>query len=89
VQLVQLVEHIPYWQVLRRIVGPDWLLGPGVKLLHESRRLGESITAAGHDMHVWTVNTEDDLRVCQELGVKAVISDNPAHLLGLLQQQGL
>lgn len=89
VQLVQLVEHIPYWQVLRRIVGEDWLIGPGVKLLHESRRLGESITAAGHDMHVWTVNTADDLRVCQELGVKALISDRPAHLLGLLQQQGL
>lgn len=89
VQLVQLVEHIPYWQVLRRIVGPDWLLGPGVKLLHESSRLGESITAAGHDMHVWTVNTADDLRVCQELGVKAVISDNPAYLLGLLAEQGL
>ena len=89
VQLVQLVEHTPYWQVLRRIVGPDWLLGPGVKLLHESPRLGESIVAAGHDMHVWTVNTEADLQVCLDLGVKAVIGDRPAYLLELLEQRGL
>lgn len=87
VQLVQLIEHIPYWPVLRRVVGRDWLLGPGVKLLHESRRLGESITRAGHDMHVWTVNTPADLRVCQELGVRAVITDRPAYLLDLLEQQ--
>lgn len=87
VQVVQLVEHIPYWPVLRRVVGRDWLVGPGVKLLHESPRLGRSITAAGHDMHVWTVNTDDDLRVCQELGVKAVISDRPAYLLDLLDGQ--
>lgn len=87
VQLVQLIEHIPYWPVLRRVVGKDWLVGPGVKLLHESRRLGESINRAGHAMHVWTVNTPDDLRVCQELGVKAVITDRPAYLLDLLEQQ--
>ena len=73
--------------MLRRVVGRDWLVGPGVKLLHESPRLGRSITAAGHDMHVWTVNTDDDLRVCQELGVKAVISDRPAYLLDLLDGQ--
>lgn len=87
VQVVQLIEHIPYWPVLRRILGEDWLVGPGVKLLHESRRLGESITAAGHDMQVWTVNDAEDLRVCQELGVRAVISDRPAHLLDLLRHQ--
>ncbi len=87
VRLVQLIEHVPYWPVLRRVVGKDWLVGPGVKLLHESRRLGESIHRAGHDMHVWTVNTPDDLRVCQELGVKAVITDRPAYLLDLLDRQ--
>jgi glycerophosphoryl diester phosphodiesterase len=87
VRLVQLIEHVPYWPVLRRVVGKDWLVGPGVKLLHESRRLGESINRAGHDMHVWTVNTPDDLRVCQELGVKAVITDRPAYLLDLLDRQ--
>ena len=87
VRLVQLIEHVPYWPVLRRVVGKDWLVGPGGKLLHESRRLGESINRAGHDMHVWTVNTPDDLRVCQELGVRAVITDRPAYLLDLLERQ--
>ena len=39
---------------------------------------------SGHGVHVWTVNTEPDLRRCQELGVQAVITDRPAYLLELL-----
>lgn len=88
VQLVQLIERPQLWPMLRRVVRSDWLVGPGVKLLHADPRLGRSITRAGHDMHVWTVNTADDLRVCQELGVKAVITDRPAYVLDLLDQQG-
>jgi glycerophosphoryl diester phosphodiesterase len=29
-------------------------------------------------MHVWTVNTADELDLCWELGVEAVITDRPA-----------
>ena len=39
---------------------------------------------SGHDVHVWTVNSEAELRLCQEIGVKAVITDRPAYLLELL-----
>jgi glycerophosphoryl diester phosphodiesterase len=35
-------------------------------------------------MHVWTVNTSAELRLCVDLGVTAVISDRPAYILELL-----
>lgn len=84
VRLVQLVDKPQYWPMLRRIIGPDWLVGPGIALLRDNPRLGTRITQAGHDMHVWTVNTEADLRLCQELGVSAVITDRPAYMLETL-----
>ena len=38
-------------------------------------------------MHVWTVNTETQLELCLELGVKAVITDRPAYILDLLDSR--
>jgi glycerophosphoryl diester phosphodiesterase len=39
---------------------------------------------AGREIHVWTVNTADDLSICLDLGVTAVISDRPGYMLELL-----
>jgi glycerophosphoryl diester phosphodiesterase len=86
VALVQLVDHAQYWPMLRRAIGKDWIVGPGITELRDHRKLGPRIARAGHDMHVWTVNTEEDLRLCLDLGVKAVITDRPAYILGLLDR---
>jgi glycerophosphoryl diester phosphodiesterase len=86
VPVVQLIDKAQYWPMLRRVIGSDWLVGPGIDLLNEHPRLAERIAASGHDVHVWTVNTEPDLRRCQELGVRAVITDRPAYMLELLGQ---
>jgi len=87
VPLVQLVEKAHHWPMLSKVIGPDWLVGPGIRELDDHRKLGPRITATGHDMHVWTVNTPDDLDLCLELGVKAVITDRPAYVLDLLDQR--
>jgi glycerophosphoryl diester phosphodiesterase len=87
VRLVMLVEHARYWPMLRRVIGQDWLVGPGIVELTEHRKLGPRITKAGHEMHVWTVNTEAQLELCLELGVRAVITDRPAYLLDLLERR--
>ena len=84
VQLVQLLDRGSTWPMLRRVVGRDWLLGPGIELLCEHPRVAERIAASGHGVHVWTVNTEPHLRRCLELGVEAVITDRPAYVLELL-----
>jgi glycerophosphoryl diester phosphodiesterase len=84
VRLVQLVERPGYWPFLSRLLGADWAVGPGIELLTRHPRLAERIVATGHDVHVWTVNTEPELRRCQDLGVKAIITDRPAYMLELL-----
>jgi glycerophosphoryl diester phosphodiesterase len=84
VRLVQLIERARSWKMLRRVLGDDWVIGPGMELLTEHPELAERIVASGHDVHVWTVNTEDELRRCQALGVQAVITDRPAYMLELL-----
>ena len=38
----------------------------------------------GKQVMVWTVNNEDDLKLCQDLGVKAVITDYPARVRKIL-----
>jgi glycerophosphoryl diester phosphodiesterase len=84
VPVVQLIDKAQYWPLMRRVMGSDWVVGPGIELLSEHPKLARRMAASGHDVHVWTVNTEADLRLCQALGVKAVITDRPAYLLELL-----
>ena len=81
---VMLIEKASVWPMLRRVLGPGWVVGPGVELLREHASLGPRIAKSGRDIHVWVVNTERDLELCLELGVHTVISDRPSYILGLL-----
>ncbi|QYJ03480.1 hypothetical protein KUV85_14255 [Nocardioides panacisoli] len=85
-QLVQLVERASYWPMLRRAVGREWTMGPGIKLVREHPEIVERM-ARHRDVHVWTVNNEEDLQRCLDLGVKAVITDRPGHLVDLLDRR--
>ena len=87
VRLVQLIDKAPYWPLLRRVIGRG-LAGRAraSPCSSEHPRLAERIADSGHGVHVWTVNTEPDLRRCQELGVQAVITDRPAYVLELLDK---
>lgn len=87
VPLVMLVDRARNWSLLSRVIGEDWIVGPGIEELTDHPRLGRRLTRAGHDLHVWTVNTEAQLDLCLQLGVKAVITDRPAYLLDLLDQR--
>ncbi len=82
--LVMLIDRKRAWAMLEKVIGRDWIIGPGIDLLQQHPRLAKRMAASGHDLHVWTVNTEHQLQTCLDLGVKAVISDRPAHLLELL-----
>ena len=82
--VVMLVDRAHHWPALRRVIGDDWMLGPSVRELQEHPGLRRQMLASGRDLHVWTVNTPDDLQLCVDLGVKAVITDRPAYVLDLL-----
>jgi glycerophosphoryl diester phosphodiesterase len=84
VPVVMLIEKAHHWPMLKTVVGDDWILGPGVKELRDHPKFARRLVRSGHDLHVWTVNTPEELRLCLDLGVKAVISDRPAYLLELL-----
>ncbi len=83
-KVVQLVKEAHHWPMLRQVIGEDWIVGPGITALREHPGLGRHLNKAGREIHVWTVNTAQDLQICLDLGVTAVISDRPAHLLELL-----
>ena len=82
-----LIDKAQLWPMLRRAIGKDWMVGPGIDELREHPKLGARIARTGHDIHVWTVNTPEDLQICLDLGVQAVITDRPKYILGLLDEQ--
>lgn len=61
------------------------IAGPGIDLLREDPGIVSRFTERGHAVHVWVVNTADDLAMCEELGVSAVISDRPGPLRSYLR----
>jgi len=86
VRLVQLIDKVQYWPMLRRVIGRGWVVGPGIDELREHPHLVERIARSGRAIHVWTVNNGQDLQLCRDLGVEAVITDRPAYILELLDQ---
>lgn len=82
--VVMLVEKAHHWPLLRPVMDDRWIIGPGIKELREHPGLGKHLVKAGREIHVWTVNTAEDLQICLDLGVTAVISDRPAYMLELL-----
>jgi len=83
---VMLMDKVGSWPVRKPLLGPGWVVGPGIELLREHPKLGRKIARAGRDMDVWTVNNEEDLAFCLELGVRAVITDRPLYILGLMNR---
>jgi len=83
-QLVQLIDRAQYWPTLRRMVSPEWIIGPGVGELHDHPRFRRRLLLDDRRLHVWTVNRDEDLDLCLDLGVEAVITDRPGYMLGRL-----
>jgi glycerophosphoryl diester phosphodiesterase len=83
-EVVLLMEHALSWKTTKALLEPRWIAGPGVALLKQNPKLGRRLRATGRRIHVWTVNTAEDLALCLELGAEAVITDRPATMLSHL-----
>jgi glycerophosphoryl diester phosphodiesterase len=70
-------------KILSRI-NPAPIIGPSIKLIRENPEFVASAIKKGKKVFVWTVNNDEDLRLCEKLGVSAVMSDNPARARKLL-----
>jgi glycerophosphoryl diester phosphodiesterase len=84
-RLVMLIEKARHWPVLKPVLEPDWLLGPGIGSLTRHPKFARRLTDTGRALHVWTVNTHDQLDLCVDLDVAAVITDRPRDVLGWLE----
>ncbi|MPZ60721.1 MAG: glycerophosphodiester phosphodiesterase [Propionibacteriales bacterium] len=51
--------------------------GPSCELVRENPDWVRRVDKRGHGVHVWTVNTAEDAKMCQSLPVEAVITDRP------------
>jgi glycerophosphoryl diester phosphodiesterase len=83
-RLVMLIEKVRHWPMLKPVLEDGWILGPGIEQLTRHPRFAEKLAAGGRELHVWTVNTEEELDLCLSLGVSAVITDRPRQMLDRL-----
>lgn len=84
VPLVYLMEWVPPWY--RRGTLPNGVraAGPGISLVRRDPDYVRRVQAAGHEVHVWTVDDADDVALCQDLGVDTIITNRPSDVLKLL-----
>jgi glycerophosphoryl diester phosphodiesterase len=83
-RLVMLIEKARHWPMLKPMVEEGWILGPGIDQLMKHPKFAAKMGRTGRDLHVWTVNTEEQLELCRTLDVRAVITDRPRAVLGWL-----
>lgn len=74
--VVFLMDNPTQWPRSKGLRNPEWIAGPGIKLLRSHPQLAAKI-ARKAKVHVWTVNREEDIDLCLELGVSAIITDRP------------
>ena len=77
-ELVLLLKSPTQWWRARPLAEEDWLAGPGIEVLREHPDFVRRLVRSGTRVHCWVVNTEDDLELCLDLGVEALITDLPA-----------
>jgi glycerophosphoryl diester phosphodiesterase len=61
--------------------------GPSLEIVTAHPEYVERAQKHGHQVHVWTVNAENDLRHCRDIGVDVVISDRPDVALRVVAEE--
>jgi len=76
-ELVLLMRSPTQWYRSRPFVDSDWLAGPGIEFVREHPDLVARMVSSGTRVHCWVVNDTADIDRCMQLGVEAIITDNP------------
>ncbi|WP_030780272.1 glycerophosphodiester phosphodiesterase [Streptomyces sp. NRRL S-920] len=72
-----------------RLPGGVRIAGPALRIVRNHPGYVAKLKRAGHQVHVWTVNEPEDVELCAELGVDAIITNRPKQVLTQLDQLGL
>ncbi|GAA3989214.1 glycerophosphodiester phosphodiesterase [Streptomyces plumbiresistens] len=60
------------------------IAGPSIRIVRNHPAYIERLKRAGNQVHVWTVNEPEDVDLCVDLGVDAIITNRPRAVLGRL-----
>ncbi|MFH0243272.1 glycerophosphodiester phosphodiesterase [Streptomyces sp. HK10] len=63
-----------------------WIAGPSIRILRNHPEYVAWAHRAGHRVHVWTVDDPADVELCALLGVDAIITNRPRHVLAQLDE---
>ncbi|MEU5382728.1 glycerophosphodiester phosphodiesterase family protein [Kitasatospora cineracea] len=77
-------RRLPVLGRTRSLPGGAAIAGPGIELVRRDPDLVTALRRAGHRVHVWTVDRPEDVELCLELGVEALITNRPAEVLAQL-----
>jgi glycerophosphoryl diester phosphodiesterase len=81
VPTVLLLRRLPVRLRDGRLPEPARIAGPYVGLLRRNPWFVERAHAAGHEVHVWTVDSDEDVDLMASLGVDALITNRPQQVL--------
>ncbi|MCU1673567.1 MAG: Glycerophosphodiester phosphodiesterase [Frankiales bacterium] len=84
VPTVLLMERIPVRYRDGSLPPRVGIAGPSLEVLKAHPRYVERVHAAGHRVHVWTVDEPADIELVLQLGVDGVISNQPRRVLARL-----
>lgn len=60
------------------------VIGPDIDMIRQDPSLVARIHNSGREVHVWTVDKIEDVALCIELGVDAIITNKPAEVLAAI-----
>lgn len=60
------------------------VIGPDIAMIRQDRSLVARMHDQGREVHVWTVDELEDVALCMELGVDALITNKPAEVLAAI-----
>jgi len=81
---VLLMERIWPWQAGGSLPPRVPIAGISIASLLRNPDYPERVRARGGDVHVWTVDSPEEVQACLRAGVGAIISNRPAMVRGLL-----
>jgi glycerophosphoryl diester phosphodiesterase len=87
--VVYLMDRTHQWWRVQPVADPDWIAGPGIKVVKRAPDQVSAMIKAGTRVHVWTVNDPADVDLCNDFGVDAIITDKPAETRVRLRSHAL
>jgi glycerophosphoryl diester phosphodiesterase len=81
---VYLMKHVPARRRSGHLPPGTSAAGPSIDALRADPGYPKRAHRHGHEVHVWTVDTPQDVLLCRETGVDTIITNRPDEVMTLL-----